>query len=232
MVTYLANPLPSNSNAGVLLVEGVDDKHMVWHLCDREPGIFLADRTGVQFRVTVHAQSSTFQIMEQDGRPNVLKAISRLLKASGQKPFGIVIDADDDIGKAWEDVVNEFSGSSIQLPASPDPAGTIIPRHGFTPKIGIWLMPDNQACGELEDFALPMIRENDKVWPLSECYIEGVPTLERKFVPEKISKAKVHAWLATKKEPGRLGAAVGVGDLDVNVPVCKGFLGWLMRLFG
>ena len=232
MVTLLANPLPSDLATGVLLVEGIDDKHMVWHLCGRDPASFSTAREGVFFKVTLQAQSSTFQIMEQDGRPNLLKAVSTKLKGNGQIPFGIVIDADDNLEKTWNEVVKEFDGTSIQLPPSPDLAGTIIPQQGFNPKVGIWLMPDNQSLGELEDFALPMIRQNDTVWPRSHCYIESVPKPDRKFAPDKINKAKVHAWLATKKEPGRLGAAVSADDLDVTGPLCKNFLDWLTRLFG
>ena len=232
MVTLLANPLPSDPATGVLLVEGIDDKHMVWHLCDRDPASFSTDREGVFFGVTLRAQLSTFQIMEQDGRSNLLKAIGTQLKGNRQGPFGIVIDADDNLGKSWNEVVKEFSGTGAQLPPSPDPAGTIIPQQGFIPKIGIWLMPDNQSHGELEDFARLMIRQNDTMWPRSDGYIESVPIPDRRFVPDKINKAKVHAWLATKKEPGRLGAAVGAGHLDVTGPLCKNFLYWLTRLFG
>ena len=232
MVTLLANPLPTDPATGLLLVEGIDDKHVVWHLCDRDRASFSTDRNGVFFKVTLQSQSSTFQIMEQDGRPNLLKAIGTQLKAIRQSPFGIVIDADDNLGKSWSEVVKEFDGTGVQLPPSPDPSGTIIPQQGFTPRVGIWLMPDNQSHGELEDFALPMIRQNDTVWPRSHGYIEGVPIPDRKFAPDKINKAKVHAWLATKKEPGRLGAALSAGDLDVDSPLCKNFLDWLTRLFG
>ena len=232
MVSFLANPLPSDPAPGVLFVEGIDDKHMVWRLCDRDSASFSTAREGVFLKVTLRAQSSTFQIMEQDGRPNLLKAISTQLKGNGQVPFGIVIDADDNLGNSWSNVVKEFNGTGVQLPPSPDPVGTIIPQQGFIPKVGIWLMPDNQSRGELEDFALSMIRQNDTVWPRSHGYIESVPKSDRKFVPDKINKAKVHAWLATKKEPGRLGAAVGAGDLDVTGPLCKNFLDWLTRLFG
>ncbi len=232
MVTLLANPLPSGPDTGVLLVEGIDDKHMVWHLCDRDPALFSTDRKGVLFRVTLRTQSSTFQIMEQDGRPNLLKAINTQVKAIGQSPFGIVIDADDDLNQCWREVVKEFDGTGVQLPPSPNPSGTIVPQQGFTPKVGIWLMPDNQSHGELEDFALLMIRQNDPVWPKSHSYIDSIPMPDRKFVPQKTDKAKVHAWLSTRKEPGRLGAAVGADDLDVAGPLCRVFLDWLVRLFG
>ena len=232
MVTLLADPLLTNPAAGVLLVEGVDDKHMVWHLCDQYPNSFSTYRQGVTLEVTLRNRSTTFRILEQDGRPNLLKSIGSLLKSNAQSPLGIVLDADRNIGDSWSDVAKEFNEANVQLPQSPDPAGTIIPRQGFTPRVGIWLMPDNQAQGELEDFALSMIRQNDTVWPRSHSYIESVPEADRKFDSDKINKAKIHAWLATKKEPGRLGAAVSAGDLDVDVPVCSNFLGWLMRLFG
>ena len=231
MVAHLADPLPSDAPVGVLLVEGIDDKHLIGNLCEQHSTSFSVERNGVLFQVTVRPQSSTFKIMEQDGRSNLLAAVKAQLSAFEPKPFGIVIDADNDLGQSWKEVLERFEGTDVQLPSSPDPAGTIIPGKGFTPRVGVWLMPDNQSQGELEDFALPMIQQNDTVWPLSHDYIESVPEPDRKFVPGKIEKAKIHAWLATKKEPGRLGAAVSAGDLDVTGPLCGNFLNWLRRLF-
>ena len=49
------------------------------------------------------------------------------------------------------------------------------------PSIGVWLMPDNQSTGELEDFVAQMIPPGDPVWPRSEYYIEGIPEPDRKF---------------------------------------------------
>ena len=76
-----------------------------------------------------------------------------------------------------------------------------------------------------------MIPSGDPVWPLSEAYIEGIPPADRKFAPGKIQRAKVHAWLATREEPRRMGLAIKARDLDTNAESTTAFVDWLRTLF-
>ena len=92
-------------------------------------------------------------------------------------------------------------------------------------------MPDNTAPGELEDFVIHMIPAGDPVWPRSQVYIDDIPEAERKFSEGKIQRAKLHAWLATRKEPRKMGSAIGAWHLDTNAPLCQNFLAWLTKLF-
>ena len=110
--------------------------------------------------------------------------------------------------------------------------GTVIPETEDLPRVGIWLMPDNQSTGELEDFVARMIPGDDPVWPLSEDYIEGIPSEDRKFAQSKTQRAKVHAWLAAREDPRQMGQAIRARDLEVNGELCEKFVSWLRRLFG
>lgn len=92
-------------------------------------------------------------------------------------------------------------------------------------------MPDNQAIGELEDFVKTMLPECDPVWPLSRQYIDGIALKHRKFRAKKELRARVHAWLATRKQPGRMGAAIKEGDLDIDGDLAVSFTEWLDRVF-
>ena len=93
-------------------------------------------------------------------------------------------------------------------------------------------MPDNMSPGELEDFVKVMIPcEQDPVWPLAACFIESIPVKDRKFAENKVDKAKVYAWLATRKDPPRMGSAVSAGDLDLGAELPTAFVGWLRKLF-
>ena len=120
---------------------------------------------------------------------------------------------------------------NLQPPRHPEPAGTIIDGRDGSPRVGIWLMPDNQSTGELEDFVQKMIPRDDVVWPLSEAYIDSIPAAERKFTQGKILRAKGHAWLATRDRPRLMGAAIHAGDLNLNEPNSERFASWLQRLF-
>ena len=92
-------------------------------------------------------------------------------------------------------------------------------------------MPDNGSPGELEDFVQTMLPKGDPVWPSAEAYIDGIAEEHRKF-GKKVLRAKIHAWTATRKQPGRMGAAIREGDLEIDgAPVGK-FADWLRQVFG
>lgn len=205
----------TESERHVLLVEGSDDRHVVHHIANR------ADAT------------LAFSILPKGGIDPLLNAIERDIKVPGREAVGILADANDDIDARWQAVADRIrrAGLGIEPPTHPDPAGTIIPEAARRPRVGIWLMPDNWSPGEIEDFVAAMIPPDDSVWPLAQEYIDGIPEADRKFKDGKAQRARVHAWLAAREEPRRMGLAVGAGDLDVNVPLCQSFADWLQRLF-
>ena len=202
----------------LLVVEGASDRHAILHLC----------------RVARPGLETIFTRLEASGFQGVLGTVTGYVKQDGMIAVGFVVDADDTPEEHWRQVTNEIAeaNSDIQLPQAPDPAGTIIaedPSIG-SPRIGIWIMPDNKSTGELEDFAARMIPDGDPVWPHAQEYIDGIPR-PRKFDDDKATKAEVHAWLAARKYPGLIGLAVREGDLDVDGDLAKSFLTWLTRLF-
>lgn len=198
----------------VLLVEGPDDKHVVMHLCVRG---------GLQ---------PNFEIIETGGKDPLLDSIAAEALARGRTVLGILLDADDDMQARWQAVTDRLRRvENLDLPdfpAQPGPNGTIIEG---SPRIGIWLMPDNRSLGELEEFVAQMIPDGDSVWPLSEAYIESIPEVERKFAAGKIHRAKVHAWLATREDPRPMGLAIRAGDLDTTAENSTAFVNWLRKLF-
>lgn len=216
----------------VLLVEGQDDKHMVGQLCEKRSDLFHAERSGHDFSAILKSNSQTFVIKDKDSQSKLLEAIYNEVKVSGRQVLGIVLDADRDLQDCWAKLKEHFSRAEVQLPSEPSPIGTIVWEQDYRPRVGIWLMPDNKSQGELEDFALRMVSCDDPIWPLSRSYIENIPEGDRKFEVAKADKAKLHAWLAARREPGRMGAAVGSGDLETNGSLCDEFFAWLVKLFG
>ncbi len=204
--------LPSSDR--VLLVEGQDDKHVVLHLCRRSESM------------------PTFCISDKDGIARLLDSISPEIKVSGRKSVGILVDANDEPENRWKAIRSRFQQLDLHLPEEPEPNGTILSAvPPAVPRIGIWLWPDNQCPGELEDFVKSMIPSKDPVWPRSEEYIDRIPEPDRKFLPGKEMKAKIYAWLATTKTPGRMGTAIKAKMLDADGPLALKFTDWLRRLF-
>lgn len=174
-------------------------------------------------------------ILVATGVDSLIASIRSTVDAPEREVVGILTDANDRPDERWQSITgrlresNRFRGTS--LPASPAPEGTIIPEGSRSPRVGIWLMPDNQVPGELEDFVAAMIPNGDPVWPRARDYIDGIPEADRRFAEGKTERAKVHAWLAAREDPRRMGAAIGAGDLDTGVPSCQSFTDWLRRLF-
>ena len=195
----------------VLLVEGQDDRHVVRHLLGQAPS------------------TVSFDIRDKGNIDNLLKAIEPEIRVPGRAAVGIVVDANGDPVARWAAVSHQLQEAEIEAPQALCPNGAIM---GGVPRVGVWLMPDNRRPGELEDFAQGMIPDDDPVWPLAREYVRSIPEDARPFRPGKTSRAELHAWLATRKEPGRMGSAIRRGDLNADGPLCSRFFAWLEKLFG
>lgn len=209
--------LPPGAPASrVLLVEGPDDKHVAEHIWWRRYGA-----------------EPTFCASEKDGIDKLLDAIDTDIQAPGLQAMGILVDADCDVDARWDAVKGRLASATVDVPQIPDPTGTIIAErpHDGIPRVGVWLMPDNRCKGELENFVAQMIPASDAVWPLSRDYIKGIPATERKFIEKKKLRAQVHAWLAAREDPRRMGEAIRTRDLEIDGPLCQEFIAWLTELF-
>ena len=198
----------------LLLVEGVDDKHVVRHIRDRQvPAI------------------PHFEIEEKDGIDSLVRSINVEVRVRGRTALGIMVDADTDPLAQWARIARQLDLAGVALPSNLDPKGTIIPSAdaaGLGVTVGVWVMPDNDAPGEIEDFVAELIPPQDPVWPLAQDYIRRIPEGHQ---PNSPSKAKLHAWLAARPErPLRMGQAIGFEKLPLT-GVADRFAGWLRRLF-
>lgn len=204
----MADDLPPRR---VLLVEGPDDKHVVRHLCRR------------------HADIPAFDILDKGGFTNVKSAIGPEIKVSGRTALGILVDANRHPARRWAAVAHQLGQAVDQPPTHLGATGAVVEGR---PRTGVWLMPDNESAGELEDFIERLIPPDDPVWPTAQRYIDGIPTDQRKLSPDKVLRARIHAWLAARAEPRKMGAAIGAGDLDATAPLAIQFIDWVRRLFG
>lgn len=171
---------------------------------------------------------SPCDVVAKNGVREVIKSITNEIKAPGRTAVGFVLDANDELYDRWASINNQLRKVSLGLPDKPIRSGTIVSR---TPRVGIWLMPDNESPGELEDFVAQMIPDDDPIWPLAKQYIGGIPEADRQFTLKKARRAEVYAWLSARKNPGLMGAAIGKHDLKTDGTVCREFSQWLRRLF-
>ena len=148
----------------VLLVEGPDDEHVVRHLSN------------------LQEEMPEFCIFDKEGIENLLEDIGLELLVPGRQAVGVLVDANDGLNARWSAISDRLREENIEVPDRPRPGGTIIDG---TPRVGIWLMPDNQSPGELEDFVSEMIPDDDPVWPRAQRYIDGITEADRKFQRQK-----------------------------------------------
>ena len=199
----------------LLLVEGWIDKSIMRPIIARNPQLSELD----------------ICIKDCGGIDALVKDIRLILKGDNIDILGIIADANNNLTKHWEDIKNiicQVEEKEIIPPDSPDTSGTII---NSIPRIGIWLMPDNKSCGEIEDFFAGLIPDNDPVWPRSESYIDGIPENHRNFPSAKIVKAKTYAWVAARRRPGLIGTAMSSCSLDLNKETYKSFVRWIEELY-
>ena len=164
--------------------------------------------------------------------PNDLQN-SKFIGRSPTPALGYVVDADDDHQTIWEKLKTRCRDVSIPeqyrvwLPDEPNPDGTIVMRPRPRLKVGVWVMPDNEHPGELEDFLVSMVPCNETDWHLARKYVHNS---ERKF-GKKVTRAEVLSWIATRMYPGRFDEAIKNGDLRTDGELCQTFIAWLSRLF-
>ena len=161
----------------------------------------------------------------------LIYSVKQEVRVSGRKALGIMVDGNDNLDARWSALVDRLGQENMEVPHAPEPTGTLIDGTTRTPRVGIWLMPDNQSPGELEDFVSKMIPDEDPIWPRARRYIDCIPKADRKFTEKKIQRARIHAWLATRREPRKMGTAIRAGDLLVDGPLNTKFAEWLRQLF-
>ncbi len=201
----------------ILLVEGNDDEHVIKHVCGTR---------GVQ---------KLDEIKPQDGVEQLLENLPVRLKESDVEVLGIVVDADADLAARWQSLRNRLTKAGYQnVPPHPSADGTILdpPASTLLPRVGIWVMPDNQTTGILEDFLQFLIPEGSPLFEYVQSSVMNIPNGEQRFTELAKPKAIVHTWLAWQKEPGKpLGTAITARFLDPDVEQVDVLVSWLKRLF-
>lgn len=202
----------------ILLVEGIDDEHVLKHLCGSR-GVPALD-----------------EVKSHGGVDQLLDSFPVRLKESGDgNILGVVVDADTDLNFRWQSLRNRLTQAGYEaVPDSPMNDGTILdpPVGTLLPRVGIWIMPDNQVEGILEDFLRFLVPEGSRLFEHVTSSVAAIPRGERRFGQLAEPKAIIHTWLAWQQEPGKpLGQAITARYLDPAVVQVDVLVSWLNRLF-
>ncbi|HUT92517.1 MAG TPA: DUF3226 domain-containing protein [Thermoguttaceae bacterium] len=217
----------------ILLVEGQDDQHVMWNLFEVRavPKMFTVERPNPHENVEEGVGSGT-----DGGDTALLDSIRRWLLEVDLDCLAIVIDANDKGPAArWQSIRSRLLNAGYQsIPEKHSLKGTVFelplaPRSPRSVRFSVWVMPDNQSTGMLEDFLAGLIREDDEMLPRVDGFLDSIPTEQRRFRPQHRPKARIHTWLAVGERPGRpMGQAIKAdSQLDANHPTVQPFLDWV-----
>jgi hypothetical protein len=205
-------------NVNRLIVEGVDDYHFIANLL---------------YNYSIKFDKKTqYEIKAEKGIYKLFKHLPGELIASDYLSLGIIVDADQDIKSRIDTFNNFLLSNKMERYNSVNNQGFICNYHD-NKKIGIWIMPDNQNTGCLENFISSLIDPNDKLWPIANSIVTTVSQTEMRFMPQHTIKAEIHTWLAWQKQPGmRMGQVFESKYINPHSPQAKNFVNWVKRLFG
>lgn len=212
-----------------LLVEGQTDKRVIPYLMEAN-GIAWEDSTG----------QPTVTIKPMDGVEEILKpgAVEAELAATGLEALGVIVDANGDAHKRWNQLRRHCDSAIPGLPEVLPEGGVITagrqnPAGRNIPRFGVWIMPDNRLTGMLEDFLLQFVRNDSKeLLDLAHHCTKEAKNQGAPYKSPHFAKARLHTWLAWQDEPGKqLHEAVHHRLLDPTKPQCQPFVEWFRALF-
>ena len=199
----------------VLLVEGVNDCHVVMSLC------------------AAHTVPETFGIYQCGSDLGVLRRLNALIvRPNPPAVIGIMLDADKpSLAGRWDSIKSKLKHYNYAFPKNPNADGTVIEGTIYEPRLCFWLMPNNQDSGMLEDFCAELAEPVSLAFA-RECVEQAQASKATTFKAVHHSKAVIHTYLAWHDEPGYpLGKAITSQALRPRTEVAVKFTNWLTHLF-
>ena len=172
--------------------------------------------------------------------PDLIDTLVGKRMATGElEQLGIVADADHTSGGGvetrWKTITNNLKEYGYRIPNNMPKSsylGTVFNNAQDLPPVGLWLMPDHQRNGMLEDLIKAAVDQKAETTLLeyAEKVVRALP--ERRFSDLHQTKALIYTWLAWQKRPGQTLDVVINGNLiDWNAKPMKGLVTWLTKVF-
>jgi len=175
-----------------LHVEGDDDLHSLVHLLVLHGVDYDCKPWPSRFPVFKVAKTCD----------QLLRGMETAVRASAGRAAGFVLDADAPLSERWREICRELAKTDIATPSQPPPDGFIGQSNTYRTRVGVWLMPDNQHEGKLEDFLRTLVAEEDSLIDHATASTDRARELGAGFSDPDCVKAIIRAWLAWQEEPG------------------------------
>jgi len=199
------------------VVEGTDDKNTIIHLLARH-GYDWNAPDGVPY------------VAQAEGIDPLLEQVQVLPRSYDR--VGLVLDADENAVDRWRQVRDRLRKAGATVPDELDPSGLVIDGTRPDTRIGVWLMPDNNAQGTIEDFVAWLVPDGDPCWDHADASTLEARRLGAACKERDHLKSRLHAWLAWQKVPGNpFGTALKAQTFRHDSDVALRFVDWFKRLF-
>jgi hypothetical protein len=131
----------------------------------------------------------------------------------GLVSLGVTRDADDNAQGGFDSISDSLRRVGLVTPT----AHAVIEKG--QPQVGIFILPDGQNQGMLEDLCLASLANH----PSMQCLDDYFKCIERQVgrLPNNLSKARIHAWLSSQERP----------DLPLGLAAEKGYIDWKNTAF-
>ena len=204
-----------------LLLEGETDKRVI---------PYLMEENGVEWPDPPPVFIEPYHGVDELLKPEVIRTE---LKASGLEALGVVVDANGNAGARWDQLRTRCGADVAELPDQIPPEGLRVDFLGG-PRFGVWIMPDNQHMGMLEDLLARLIpAEAGPLYNLARRCTAESRNNDAPYRDVHRTKAEMYTWLAWQDAPGlRLHEAVRHRVLDPEGPESRPFVTWFRGLFG
>lgn len=226
-------------NRGLMLVEGAEDRRVLPELLEKAGIPWGAKGCEV---VRLHAVDGFENLTEEEIGSQLKQNIER---------FAILVDADDDPTARWASLRSRLHRWFPGFPTTSPAGGVVLDiapgQVDISPRlrrVGVWMMPDNQARGMLETFLLALRPDTS---PEMFAHVERSTDIARQigvstdgseaeravFKQVHRDKALIHTWLAWHGDPpGRqLHQAIMEKTLDPTLPFAAPFVAWFKQVF-
>lgn len=156
--------------------------------------------------------------------PEIFEILIKLSGFAGVNTIGFIRDAEENMAVSAHQSICRIL-TKHRFPVTKN-AGDIINQG--TLRIGIYIMPDNNNSGMLEDLCLQSLK-GSKVDKCVNDYMECANKIE---IIKNDSKARVQSYLSSRSPiANSLGIAAQKGQWDFNNPAFYGIKQFLTELF-
>ncbi|MDD5274427.1 MAG: hypothetical protein PHU14_17135 [Methylovulum sp.] len=216
----------------LLVVEGETDEMFFTDLCR-------------QWQLHPHIQVAPPKVIEgkknsKQGVYNILPMLLEQLNDGNLKRLAVIVDADYQSVNSADGFNNTLSkvteivtlyGFALKSDQQSPPCGLIFQHDDGLSDFGLWIMPNNQDEGMLEDFLKTCIYRHEQ--PYFNHAAQAIAKLpDPKFKTHHNSKAEIATWLAWQKKPGHgLYASVNDDLLDKDNALFQQLGAWLRHIY-